>query len=414
MRLNASEFARAANTALDNLGANPLRTVLSTLGVIIGVAALVAILALADGLERYSREAIGATTDLQVIVARPVTTERQDGIVVRRERVARIDRADLAALREALGSAADATLDVTGSARLDMGDGEVGRAVLLNGTLPAGSWQLPGGLTAGRFLRDDDVVSDARVAVATGPLASWLGVAPEELPGRTVLLDGVAYELIGVAYPELGQTVRFILPLSDVVRGELEGPTRPVGVVVRAMRVEEVEAVRARVEGWLAERYAAAGANAFTVESNRGRAEQARQGMLAFKLVMGSIAGIALLVGGIGVMNILLASVFERTREIGIRRATGARKRDIRLQFLAESITICGIGSVLGVALGLTGAFGITAAIRHLADLPLHAAFAWGSVLVAAGAAIGIGLVFGMYPAQRAARLSPIEALRHE
>ena len=136
--------------------------------------------------------------------------------------------------------------------------------------------------------------------------------------------------------------------------------------------------------------------------------------MLVFKLVMGAIAGISLLVGGIGIMNILLASVAERTREIGIRKAAGARQRHVLLQFLAESVAITGIGSVLGVILGLAGAFGITAGIRHLTDAPLYAAFTWQSVAVAAAAALLVGLVFGTYPARRAARLSPIEASRHE
>ena len=143
-------------------------------------------------------------------------------------------------------------------------------------------------------------------------------------------------------------------------------------------------------------------------------AAQARQGMLVFKLVMGAIAGISLLVGGIGIMNILLASVIERTREIGIRKAAGARQRHVLIQFLAEAVVITAAGSVLGVILGLTGAFSITAGIRHFTDAPIYAAFTWPSVAVAAGAALLVGLIFGTYPAKRAARLSPIDAIRHE
>ncbi len=113
-------------------------------------------------------------------------------------------------------------------------------------------------------------------------------------------------------------------------------------------------------------------------------------------------------------MNVLLASVNERTREIGVRRAAGARRADIFFQFLAESVAISGVGSVIGVVLGLVGAFLITGIIRRFTQAPVHAAFAWSSVLSAAAAALIVGLAFGSYPAKYAAGLSPIDAIRHE
>ncbi|HEU4698493.1 MAG TPA: FtsX-like permease family protein, partial [Gemmatimonadales bacterium] len=142
--------------------------------------------------------------------------------------------------------------------------------------------------------------------------------------------------------------------------------------------------------------------------------EQAQQGILVFKLVMGAFAAIALLVGGIGIMNVLVASVIERTREIGIRKATGARHRDILVQFLSEAVAISGVGAVLGAAAGLAGAFTAAAVIRHVSQARLYAAFTWGTLLVAATASVLVGLGAGMYPALRAARLSPIDAIRHE
>jgi putative ABC transport system permease protein len=163
---------------------------------------------------------------------------------------------------------------------------------------------------------------------------------------------------------------------------------------------------------WLRERFGSA--EDFIVSSSRERVAQVSRGILVFKLALGSITGISILVGGIGIMNILLASVHERTREIGIRRAAGARKRDIFLQFLAESVTISALGALIGVITGLLGAFGVTALIRAVADAPVHAAFAWSTAAVADLIAVFVGIAFGTYPARHAARISPIEAIRHE
>jgi putative ABC transport system permease protein len=136
--------------------------------------------------------------------------------------------------------------------------------------------------------------------------------------------------------------------------------------------------------------------------------------MLLFKLFMGALTGISLLVGGIGIMNVLLASVIERTREIGIRKAAGAQHRHILLQFLSESVTISGVGSMIGIALGVGAAFGVTAVMRRMATAQIYAGFSLGTFLVAVIASVLVGLTFGLYPALRAARLSPIEAMYHE
>jgi len=175
-----------------------------------------------------------------------------------------------------------------------------------------------------------------------------------------------------------------------------------------------VKAVQEGVQRWLTARLGPDWADKARVQTNMARVNQTERAILVFKLFLGAITGISLLVGGIGIMNVLLASVIERTREIGVRKAIGARRRDLLAQFLLESVTIAGLGSLLGTLLGFASAMGVTAVMRERFDAPVYAAFSWGTLLVSAGAAIVVGVTFGIYPALRAARLSPIEAIRHE
>jgi putative ABC transport system permease protein len=188
---------------------------------------------------------------------------------------------------------------------------------------------------------------------------------------------------------------------------------RPRTLVLKAKKVEEVDAVRAAAGTWLTGRYGR-WETRFEIGTDKARSEQMKQGFLLFKLFLGAIAAISLLVGGIGIMNVLLASVTERTREIGIRKAVGARRRDIVLQFLSESVAITGSGSLIGLLLGVAAAFGITAAMRASLSAPIHAGLSLSTFLVAAASAVIVGLSFGTYPAIRASRLSPIDAIRHE
>ena len=136
--------------------------------------------------------------------------------------------------------------------------------------------------------------------------------------------------------------------------------------------------------------------------------------LLLSKLLLGLLAGLILAVGGIGIMNVLLAAVAERTREIGIRKAMGARRSDIQAQFLVESVTVTGVGSAIGFVAGLLVAEGGTAVFRQWAGAPIYPVLHASTALFAIGAAVMVGLVFGTYPARRAASLSPIDAIARE
>jgi putative ABC transport system permease protein len=317
-------------------------------------------------------------------------------------------------LQRLLGAAAQVALTSSYAAFWNKEGDTAGMQAVIAAVTPGVFEQRQIRLVAGRLLTEEDVASSASVALLSVTAARALGPEVAGAVGRAIRIDGRPYSVIGVLDPGAEESVaRLAIPL--VPPGQLPGAAeaRPPALTIRAARVEDAPAVRTQTEAWLAARWDTAG-RTFTVSSNVDRVAQASRGMLIFKLVMGTVAGISLVVGGIGIMNVLLASVTERTREIGIRRASGARRRDIRRQFLAEAIAISAVGSGLGAMLGMLVSVAALRVISSLSEARVSAVFAWESIALAIGAALFVGLVFGLYPALRAARLSPIEALRHE
>jgi putative ABC transport system permease protein len=202
------------------------------------------------------------------------------------------------------------------------------------------------------------------------------------------------------------------------IRGgvDLLQPTRARQVPqlrLKARSIEAVDTLKIATENWLAEQYGLR-AQKLKVEVGTQRLENTKQAILLSKLLLGVLVALMLAVGGIGIMNVLLAAVVERTREIGIRKAVGARPRDIHAQFLVESVTITGAGSALGFVAGVLLAFGSTAIFRMWAGAPIYPVVKPFTAVLAVVSAISVGVVFGTYPARRAARLSPIDAIARE
>lgn len=415
MQLRGGTFASVI-VGVGTLRANPLRTWLSTLGIVIGVAALVAVLSIGDGLERYAREQIESTTSVQSISLTAKTFDLVDGQRFPRADYLVFTAADADTLAARLGSRAGVMIQVSG-ANLVRDSAGARHALMVTGTTPETARL--GGLApaAGRFFSPAETAAGSTVGVASHRLALMLagGGPAEAAVGDTLELQGRPVPIVGVLPPTANaDDWRLYVPLDAAPA--LFSPTTIAQVpqlIIKAARVEDVDSVKAAAEAWLARRDPG-WKERVSVATAQGRLRQAQQGMLIFKSFMGAITGISLLVGGIGIMNVLLASVVERTREIGVRKAIGARQRDVLVQFLAESVTVTGIGSMVGAGLGLAGAFATTAIIRARSGAVLYAGFSWGTVLVAAIAAVVVGLSFGIYPALRAARLSPIEAIRHE
>ena len=397
---------------LDALRANPMRAFLSTLGVVMGVGALVSVLAMGDGVERFAREQIEQTTDLLGVTVTPSLNTNVDGQLVRRNDVIRFTRADAASLGAAVEGWDKLALISSGAALVSLDSATAPRGFGVMGVLATHFGDAGMRFVAGAPFADADTAVVVLNTRAAGVVAGD-SLTPGAALGRTLDLAGAPHRIIGVVEGgRQGAPLGAFVPVDDAARA-IPG-TRAPAITLVARRIEDVDPLRAGVERWVASRYGASWADRASVRTNRARVEQVATGMLVFKLLMGAIAGVSLLVGGIGIMNVLLASVAERTREIGIRKAAGARDRDILIQFLAESVTITGAGAALGVALGLGIAFLTAAVMRARTNAPVHAAVTPGTIMFAAGLSVMIGLVFGLYPALRAARLSPIDAIRHE
>jgi putative ABC transport system permease protein len=243
--------------------------------------------------------------------------------------------------------------------------------------------------------------------VLTAPLAERFG--GDAVVRQRLRLAETDAEVIGV----VGDEDTPPMALGPFAALALDGDRSPPELVVHARRAEDVAPLADSARSWLDGRFAE-GEDAFTVATDAFRSDQVRRGMLLFKVVMGLITGVSVVVGGVGVMNVLLMAVTERTREIGVRQATGATRRDIVAQFLSEAVTVSCAGCALGLGVGLGAVFVAAPLIRHLTEVPFQPVLTWGTLGVVAVVALAVGVVFGTYPAWRASRLSPVEAIRHE
>jgi ABC-type antimicrobial peptide transport system permease subunit len=398
-----------------DLRAHKLRTVLQTLGVVLGVASLVAVQGLVDAGRRQAINLfseMGGLTKL-LVLNRPL---KATSLTARQLRSAGLTWDDAEAIRREVPFAAQ--VDPMGVLRVMVRYGEYRRMQPLTGATPDYGSVYKHFPARGRFLSADDMESEARVCVL-GDTAARRYFGNEDPIGKTLFLDDAGFQVIGLLtrkefYFDEGDrnalewmNEKTIIPLTSLY-ARFTGDTRKrveyINVVID--KVDNNKKAAEAITALLLRRHD--GVDDFEVfnrdEMMKQRQEQGRMFDVTF-LVAGIIA---LVVGGIVIMNIMLASYQERIREVGIRKALGARFTDIVAQFMVESVLVTSIGGAAGLALGMLFARGISL----LLDAPAVITPKMG--LVGVGASVAVGLFFGLYPAIKAARLNPVEALRYE
>jgi putative ABC transport system permease protein len=398
------------HTALESLAHNKLRSLLTTLGVIIGVASVIVTLALGTGAQEAVKEQFrGLGSNVLTVFpamsmgdggrnpgreARPITYEEAQGLK------------DLSHVNQVKISLGGGGTLVFGRESLDTNVLGVPTDWLAD--MPADY------IAQGEFFDEYDVEDAARVAVIGQTLVREL--FPDQDPlGQQMRINRVHFLVIGVI-KELGRPDPRVDPNNQVLvpitaAASLFGKDRSVSVQVRVLDEKEIEGAIEAIKNYFREVHEIEPEEEVDVEvfNPREVTQAQREAAETFALLLVGLAVVSLVVGGIGIMNVMLVSVMERTREIGVRLALGASRWDIVRQFLIEAVALGLSGGMLGVAVGILA---IPVLSRYRPDLSV--VLTWRSIPMACGVALAVGIVFGLYPAVRASRLDPVEALRYE
>jgi putative ABC transport system permease protein len=395
--VSLGEALRVAGTAI---AANRLRSALTVLGVVIGVMSVVLLIAVGNGARNEVTASVeGLGSNLLIVV--PGSFEF--GSAPTRSRFT-LD--DVERLERELDGGADVTANLASGEAVRSPEGAESFASILGVTASYGE-VVNRPVARGEFFGESDVVTGRRVAVLGSEAAAGLFPASDPI-GKSVTVAGLRFRVVGVL-EEQGATLgvsrdsEVLLPITAAQR--LFGTRRVDTMIVAAPSTGALGALTAQIDAVLGERF---DEGEFTVLTQDQILGVVGDLLGTLTLVLAAIAGISLLVGGVGVSNIMLVSVQERTREIGLRKALGARTRDVVVQFLLEAIVLCGAGGIVGIALGI----GLAEAAAAFTPLPASVT-AW-SVALAFGVSVGIGVAFGVFPARRAGRLDPVVALRYE
>jgi putative ABC transport system permease protein len=410
-------FLRSLETALANLRANKLRSALTMLGVIIGVSAVIVIVCIVGGAQAtVVREFERLGAKLIIVAYNPEEARRS-----RETRLLEgLTMDDVRAIRS--------ECDLLQSVSAELPAGEftaryLDKEMKVNalGVQPEYTRLRDLPVARGRFIDENDIADWAKVVVIGDKVRRDLFGSADPL-GKDIEIQGVSVTIIGILEPkgragDQDADKQVLVPITAIQKRFL-GRELVAMMWATPKQADMLNAAMDQIWQTLMRRHN--NAKGFQVDSLDNIQQAIGRILAIFGLVLGGVAGLALLVGGIGIMNIMLVSVTERTREIGLRKAVGARRRDILWQFLIEAATVSGVGGLIGIGLGAAMAHLIGAISRQFIKsgmggqpgIAIH--LPWWAVVGAFAFSATVGVFFGLYPAVRAARLDPIEALRYE
>jgi len=387
------KFTQAFKMAISSIVSNKMRSFLTMLGVIIGVAAVITLISVGEGATKQITSQIqGLGTNLITI---NITNSRNKVITT----------ADLDTLKTK-PSIQNIAPTINGNVTVKA-EGK-NKSTSLEASTPEYAKIRNLKTQSGRFLVQNDLDMRFRVVVVGINVADEL-FGNRNILGKTISINGMNFSIIGIL-EEKGSSMgssgddRVIVPLTTAQRLLKNKEIRTF--YVSAASADTVKQAVSDLEAFMLKKFK--DTNNYRVFNQTDLLSTITQTTATLTMMLGGIAGISLLVGGIGIMNIMLVSVTERTREIGIRKAIGAKRRDIMIQFLIESLVISGLGGIIGVLLGMGG----TSLLGSVMKIPLTISL--NIVVIATCFSAAVGIIFGLYPANKASRLRPIEALRYE
>ncbi len=397
--------------ALSSLRANRLRSVLTLLGIVIGVMTVITVISFISGLNSFVEEEVfNLGADVFVVNRTPaVAINEEDWIAARKRKNLYLEDAE--AVRDLCTECTAVGAQLTAGARVKSGR-EFVVGTQIKGLTPEIPAILGENLASGRAINDYDVRHRRFVSVIGTDIVDNLFPFVDPI-GKKIRVNGREFEIVGIGEKLgsiVGQSRDNWVQIPITVHQRMWGARRSVRIYAKADGEQNVEAAQDQARMILrTRRHVAYNADDdFSIVTNDTFLELWANISQAFFAVTVAIASISLVVGGIVVMNIMLVSVTERTREIGIRKATGARRSDIMLQFLVESATLALVGGVIGVLLAIVIATSVSAATE------LPSSIEWWAVLLGLTVSTTVGLFFGIWPAKKAANLDPITALRYE
>jgi putative ABC transport system permease protein len=412
------------SVALRALATNKMRSGLTMLGIIIGISAVITLVSVGQGVQTVVAEQMeGIGSNLIFVMPGELEASRTSvQSMLRSVNISTLTYADTLALadRRNAPDLVSVAPEFVASATVVFGNRNTQTSVAgITSSYPAVRSFYP---VMGTFIGDEDMRSRARVAVLGQSVLKELFPSGVNPIGQIVKINRVPFRVIGVmeekgvsSFSDDNDVV--FVPLTTAQTRlfsgrDLSGDYTVSVIYGKAVDESRLDAARDQIVRLLRRRHGLiynTDKNDFTVLTQKDVGEVLQSLTAILTVFLGLIAAVSLLVGGIGIMNIMLVSVTERTREIGIRKAVGAKRRDILMQFLIEAIVLSLLGGLVGIAIGVSGTVGVSRAVQ---DLTLHLSIS--TILLATGFSMAVGLFFGIYPAVRASRLHPIDALRYE